>query len=609
MSTEALRKGSADAAAAESVHGLFIRRAATDPDAVAVSAHDEELTYAELDARSSILARRLRAAGIGAEDTVGICLERSARLITALLAVLKSGGNYLALDIKQPRERNITLLEDAGAKVVITTTEFLEQLGDSATTLVLDTALAPPALPPGGPPFPETSPKSTAYIAYTSGSSGKPKGVCVPHQGVIRLVRDPDYLPIRPDDVFLHFAPVAFDASTLEIWGALLNGCRLVVAPPGDLTPADLSAFVLKNQVTIAWLTAGLFHAVVESGIQNLRGLRHLVAGGDVLSAAHVNRTLSELPRTTLTNGYGPTENTTFTTCHRFTDAGTSGPVQIGRPIRGTSVHLLDGDCEPVADGEVGELYAAGLGLAHGYLNNPALTAERFLPNPFSDVPGDRMYRTGDLARRRPDGTLEFHGRVDEQVKIRGFRIEPGEIETALRAHPEIADTAVVPQAAPGAERRLTAYYVGTEVVTTAELRRDLERTLPSYMIPALFVRLDALPLNANGKVDRASLAALPRPERPEMISEFREPTTELETWLTELWADFVGFSPVGVDDDFFELGGHSLMAARITGEISAEYEVNVPPVAFYEHPTVGELAAYLTTLTNAGESDGTRAG
>ncbi|MCG5212974.1 non-ribosomal peptide synthetase [Streptosporangium sp. KLBMP 9127] len=607
MSTETLLERPTYATITASVHTLFSQRAVADPHAVAISAHDEELTYAELDSRSSLLAGKLREAGIGAEDTVGICLDRSAGLIVSLLAVLKSGGNYLGLDTKQPRERHIALLEDSGAKVVITTTDYVEQLGHSAATLVLDVAPAPTSS--ATPPYAETSPMSTAYIAYTSGSSGKPKGVCVPHQGVVRLVQDPDFLSIRPDDVFLHFAPIAFDASTLEIWGALLNGCRLVVAPPGELTPADLAAFVQKSGITVAWLTAGLFHAIVESGVQNLRGLRHLVAGGDVLSAAHVDRALSELPRTILTNGYGPTENTTFTACHTFTGAVGDGPVPVGRSIRGTSVHLLDGDYEPVADGEVGELYAAGLGLAHGYLNNSALTAERFIPNPFSDVPGDRMYRTGDLASRRPDGTLEFHGRADEQVKIRGFRIEPGEIEAALRAHPEIADAAVVPQRTSGTERRLTAYYVSEETVTTAELRRDLGRTLPSYMIPALFVRLDALPLSSNGKVDRAVLTAMPRPERPEMSSEYRAPTTEVETWLTELWADFMGFSPVGVDDDFFELGGHSLMAARITGEISVEYDVNMPPVAFYEHPTIDELAAYLSTLTTAGESEGPSAG
>ncbi|MEU7362809.1 MULTISPECIES: non-ribosomal peptide synthetase [Streptomyces] len=609
MSTETLTKGSSGTVATESVHGLFAQRAAADPDAVAISAHDEELTFAELDSRSGILADRLRAAGVGTEDTVGICLERSAGLIVALLAVLKSGGNYLGLDTKQPRERHIALLEDSGAKVVITTSDFVERLGHSATTLLLDAASAPTPTPPATSPHPATSAQNTAYIAYTSGSSGKPKGVCVPHQGILRLVTDPGFLAVRPDDVFLHFAPVAFDASTFEIWSALLNGCRLVVAPPGDITPADLSAFIQKNQVTVAWLTAGLFHAMVESGTQNLRGLRHLVAGGDVLSAAHVDRALGELPQTALTNGYGPTENTTFTACHTFTGPVADGPVPIGRPIRGTTVHLLDDAYEPVPDGEVGRLYAAGLGLAHGYLNAPALTAERFVPDPFSDVPGARMYDTGDLARRRPDGTLEFHGRADQQVKIRGFRIEPGEIEAALRAHPEITDAAVVAQPASDTERRLTAYYVSEEVVTTAELRRDLGRGLPAYMIPALFVRLDALPLNSNGKVDRARLAAMPRPERPEMISEYRAPATEMETWLTELWADFMGFSPVGVDDDFFELGGHSLMAARITGEISAEYDVNVPPVAFYEHPTIDELAAYLTTLTTDPDSDGTQAG
>ncbi|MFF9479384.1 amino acid adenylation domain-containing protein [Streptomyces sp. NPDC014733] len=609
MSTKTAWDDSVGAAGAASVHSLFSRQAAATPDAVAISAHDGELTYAELESRANQLAHQLRGLGIGAEDTVGICLDRSADLIVALLAVLKSGGSYLGLDPKQPKQRHTALLEDSGAKAVITTSEFTERLARTPTAILLDASPAPFASFPTAPAGVPVGPKNTAYLAYTSGSTGKPKGVCVPHQAVIRLVVDTDFLSISSDDVFLHFAPVAFDASTLEIWGALLNGCRLVVAPPGDLTPADLTAIIAKNEVTVAWLTAGLFHAVVESGTHGLTGLRHLLAGGDVLSAAHVDRALRELPHTGLINGYGPTENTTFTACHTFDGAVADGPVPIGRPVRGTSVHLLDESLERVADGEIGELYAAGLGLAHGYLNNPALTADRFVPNPFSAVPGERMYRTGDLARRRPDGTLEFHGRVDDQVKIRGFRIEPGEVETALRDHPEIADAAVVTQGEPGGERSLTAYYVSEGAVPTAVLRRHLGRSLPAYMLPAFFLRLDALPLTSHGKVDRARLAALPRPGRPELSSDFRAPDTEVAAWLAELWADFLEFSPIGVDDDFFELGGHSLMAARITGEIGAEYDVNVPPVAFYENPTVDELSAYLTGLLTSGESDGTRAG
>ncbi|MDQ0600887.1 amino acid adenylation domain-containing protein [Streptomyces canus] len=609
MSTRTAWDGSVGTVTAASVHSLLARQAALNPDGVALSAHDEDLTFAELDTRSNQLANQLHGLGIGIEDSVGICLDRSAGLIVALLAVLKSGGGYVALDPRQPRERHATLLEDSGAKVVITTADFAERLGRTAATILLDASPAPFASFPATLPTVPSAPKNTAYIAYTSGSTGKPKGVRVPHQAVVRLVIDADFLPIRPDDVFLHFAPVAFDASTLEIWGALLNGCRLVVAPPGELTPADLTAIIAKNKVTVAWLTAGLFHAVIESGTQDLRELRYLIAGGDVLSAAHIDRALRELPNTTLVNGYGPTENTTFTTCHTFDGAVADGPVPIGRPIHGTSVHLLDESLERVMDGEIGELYAAGLGLAHGYLNNPALTADRFVPNPYSDTPGERMYRTGDLARRRPDGALEFHGRADDQVKIRGFRIEPGEVETVLRAHPEIADVAVVAQGEPGVDRHLTACYVSEAAVPTAELRRHLAQSLPAFMLPAVFLRIDALPLNSNGKVDRARLAATPKPERPELSADYRAPDTEVAAWLAELWADFMEFSPVGIDDDFFELGGHSLMAVRITGEISAEYDVNVPPVAFYENPTIDELSAYITGLLAKGESDGPPAG
>lgn len=561
---------------ASTITAAFARQVAARPDTPAVSAGAERLTYAELDARADRLARHLSALGVSAEDTVGVGLPRSADLIVALLAVLKTGAGYLALDPQQPEERRALVLKDAGADVVITP-ELMKTVPEH----------------PAATPTPPAAGDTTAYLAYTSGSTGNPKGVCVPHRAVLRLVFDQDFLPIRADDVFLQLAPVAFDASTLEIWGPLLNGGRLVVAPPGDVSPRDLARIVRDEGVTALWLTAGLFHAVVEAGAGELRGLRHLAAGGDVLSAAHVDRALRELPDTRLVNGYGPTENTTFTTCHVITGPVGDGQVPIGLPINGTTVHLLDEHLEPVADGEVGELCAGGLGLAHGYRNAPASTAERFVPNPFADVPGQRLYRTGDLARRRPDGVLEFHGRTDDQVKIRGFRVETGEVEAALRRHPEVHDASVVAQRANG-ERLLAAFYVSDLTMTSAELREHLAGIVPHYMLPSVFQRVDELPLTPNGKVDRERLAATTLPGRPELSTDYRPPDTEHEAWLAAMWADLMQVTEVGVDDDFFELGGHSLMATRITVEIGARFGRTVPAVAFYENPTIAELAALL---------------
>ncbi|MFF9572314.1 amino acid adenylation domain-containing protein [Streptomyces sp. NPDC014685] len=565
---------------ASTITAAFARQVAARPDAVAVSAPDATLSYAELDARAGLLAGHLRELGVVPESRVAVDLPRSADLVVTLLAVLKAGGCYLALDPQQPEERRALVLKDAGAQLVVT-----PELLAAATAVTAA---------PGPAPLPGSGPQSTAYLAYTSGSTGAPKGVCVPHRAVIRLVREQELLPIRPDDVFLLLAPVAFDASTLELWGPLLNGARLVVAPPEDPSPAGIEDLVRREGVTTLWLTAGLFHSVVTAHrLRGMRGLRHLIAGGDVLSTAHVERALRELPDTRLVNGYGPTENTTFTTCHVVTGAVGEGPVPIGVPLTGSTVHLLDEHLLPVPEGRPGELYTGGSGLAHGYQGDPALTAARFLPDPFATTPGGRLHRTGDLARRRPDGALEFLGRTDLQLKIRGFRVEPNEIEAALRTHPEIDDAAVVAQR-PHGERILAAFYVTERTLTTAELRTHLAALVPRYMIPAVYLRVDELPLNRNGKTDRARLAATTMPGRPELSTDYRAPADEHERWLAELWADLLQIDEVGVDDDFFELGGHSLMATRITVEIDERYGRTVAPVAFYEHPTVAELAEML---------------
>lgn len=560
----------------DTIPAVFERCASEFADRLAIGAEDGDLTYTELNERADRLADRLLALGVQPDDPVAVDLPRSAGLIVALLAVLKAGAGYLALDPYQPEEVRSAVLADAGVKVIIT------------PELVTEVEQAP-----GGAAAGPISGDSIAYFAYTSGSTGKPKGVCVPHRAVLRLVSEQEFLPVRPGDVFLQLAPVAFDASTLEIWGPLLNGGQLVVAAPGEIALPELAQLIERAGVTTLWLTAGLFHAMVEAGLGRLRGVRYLLAGGDVLSATHIDRALRELPGTTLINGYGPTENTTFTACHPITAPIGGGQVPIGRPIRGTTVHLLDSALHPVPEGEIGELFTAGAGLALGYRNDPALTAARFLANPFAETPGERLYRTGDLARRRPDGVLEFHGRTDDQVKIRGFRIETAQVEAALRAHPEVLDAVVVAQHRDG-DRVLVAFYLSDFALTTAYLREHLSATLPRYMIPATFRWLDQLPLTANGKVDRKRLAADTMPGRPELSTDYRAPSTGTERWLAQLWADLMQLEQVGVDDDFFELGGHSLMATRITVEIGARYGHTMPAVAFYEDPTIAQLATLI---------------
>ncbi|WP_367127903.1 amino acid adenylation domain-containing protein [Saccharothrix sp. HUAS TT1] len=556
------------------IPALFARQVAAVPQRTAVTGTGRRFSYTGLDDASARLAHALRERGVRRGQAVAVHLERSPLVAVALLGIVRAGGCYLALDPNDPPERRAALLADAGASVVLTEADVLVD-------------------GPRGEDV-EVGPEDLAYIAYTSGSTGTPKGVCVPHRAVARLVHEPDFVTLAATDVVLHHAPVAFDASTLEVWGALLNGARLAVAPPGDLAPAEVADFVRAEGVTVAWLTAGLFHQVLDTAPADLKGVRQLLAGGDVLSPSHVDKAVALLPDTVLTNGYGPTENTTFTCCHAVRGPLTTATVPIGTPIRGGAAHLLDDDLRPVPDGEVGELYAAGDGLAHGYLNRPALTAERFLPDPAT--PGGRMYRTGDLARRLPDGAFEFVGRADAQVKLRGFRVEPGEVETALAAHPDVLDAAVVPQPDRAGGRRLAAFYTTEGPVSVADLRRALAAALPRYMVPATFTRLPALPLTANGKVDRAALAATPVRERPDLDTDYRAPVSEVELWLARLWADVLEVDEVGVDDDFFELGGHSLLATVITTEIANERGTFVRARTFYENPTIAELAEHLDT-------------
>ncbi|GIM97037.1 non-ribosomal peptide synthetase [Paractinoplanes toevensis] len=578
---------------ARTVHGLVAAWAGRTPDAPAVECGDTRLTYAELDDRAGRLAATLRHHGVAAGDHVGVLARRSADLIVGLLAILKAGAAYVALDTRHPYERHRHTVADAGTAVLLTERALAGDAAELAAQVInLDDPDAYAGPVTGHDP--DVTADSTAYIAYTSGSTGTPKGVIVPHRGVVRLVADPDYVHLGPDDAVLCLAPVAFDASTLEIWAPLAHGARIVVFPAGEPTLDELAGTVRHAGVTVMWLTAGLFHQMVDGPIERLAGLRYLLAGGDVLSVAHVGRALAALPGTTVVNGYGPTENTTFTCCHPMTAPVTTATVPIGRPINGTTVHLLDDRLRPVPDGEPGELWTGGDGLAHGYLGRPGHTAERFLPDPFAATPGARMYRTGDLARLLPDGMVEFLGRADDQVKIRGFRIEPGEVEAALLALSGVLDAVVVAQDHPRSGRRLVAFLIGAEKLPVPDLRFELTEQLPDYLVPARFVQLGAMPLNHNGKVDRAALRAWELPRRPELSSDWTAPDGELETAVAALWADLMGLDEVGADDDFFELGGHSLMAVRITGEISAQWDVVIGPRDFYANPTVAKLAALI---------------
>ena len=577
-----------------SIHDLFAEQAARTPDRAALTGPEDVLTYAGLDARANRLARRLVAVGVGSETLVGIALPRSADLVVALLAVLKAGGAYVPLDPDHPPARLAALLGGLGVPVLLGTERWLADLapGLGARTLSWESERQVFA---GGSSEPVKSPADggrLAYVLFTSGSTGTPKAVGVEHRAVVRLVRGADYADLSAGQVFLQLAPAAFDASTLEIWAPLLNGGRLSLAPPGVPSLGELGKTLESQGVTTLWLSAGLFHQVVESCPGILRGVSQLLAGGDVLAPEAVNSVLAHLPGCRLVNGYGPTENTTFTCCHTVDAPIPPGKtVPVGRPVAGTFVRVLDRRLRLVPDGYPGELYTGGDGLARGYLGRPDLTAERFVPDPLAGEAGARLYRTGDRVRRRPDGAIEFLGRFDQQVKIRGFRVEPEEVEAAVARHPGVRAAAVLAREAAPGDRRLVAYVEmpGPAPLTFRELRAFLTDLLPEAMLPSALVCVPVLPLTANGKVDRRALAAI-EPAAPESAS--GAPRTPAEELLAGIWVDVLGVPQVGVHDDFFDLGGHSLLATRVISRVRAELRVELPLRRLFEAPTVAGLAA-----------------
>ncbi|WP_327707166.1 non-ribosomal peptide synthetase [Streptomyces decoyicus] len=587
---------------ARPLHVMVQEQAERTPEAVAVSCAGAELSYRDLAAGADRLALRLQKEGVGRDRVVGVLAERSPDLVVALLAILKCGAAYAAFEPDLPARRLGELLADAGAGHVLAQDRFAASVPAGVTVLPLTPDGQETPVSPVGV---DVAPTAVAYVSFTSGSTGTPKGVRVPHAAVSRLVVEPDWADFGPSDVFLQLAPVAFDASTLELWAPLVNGGRLVVHPPGPLATEQLAATLVDEKVNVAWMTAGLFHQMVNQHLDAFAGLRHVVAGGDVVSATHVRRLLTAHPGLVFTNGYGPTENTTFTTCWTSAEPPAGNFIPLGKPISGTRALVLDPELRPVPVGVPGELYAGGEGLAHGYAGRPGATAERFVPDPFAREPGARLYRTGDLVSRRPDGTLEFLGRADRQIKVQGYRVEPGEIEAVLDRHEDVRQAVVVAQSDGAVGKRLLAYITAerpdddSPAALGQRLREWLRGELPGYMVPWAILTLPELPLNRNGKVDRAALPTARRAARP-LATEYTAARTATESAVAEEWADLLAIEPVGMDDDFFELGGHSLIAADLLGRLQDRFGVELSARTLYLRPTVAELAEELDSLTSA---------
>lgn len=556
----------------DSVHGLVAAQAEAHPDRVAVVAGSTTLTYRELDTTASRMARRLVDLGVTPGAAVGVFLPRSADFVVAVLAILKAGGHYVPLDPDYPTPR-LKLMLDAVHAPVVVTGAGLTLPDHTGALLRVEDALGEPLEPR------PAHPDDLAYTMFTSGSTGVPKGVAVRHRGVVRLVRDPGCVHLDDTETLLHLSSPSFDAATFDIWGALANGAKLVIAPPGRPSVVEIGALLHKHSVTTVFFPTGLFHLMVDERLGDLADVRQVIVGGDVLSAAHSHRLVRALPDTRLINGYGPTEVTTFTTFHEVhPDQSDSTPVPIGRPLSRTRVLVLDHDLAPVPAGATGQLFAGGDGLARGYLD-PALTAERFVPDPW--LPGQRLYATGDLARRTDDGDFEYLGRIDRQVKKRGYRVEPGEVEVALRGDHRVRDAVVITDGDTADTRRLIAYLVTDDVPGVRERMREV---LPDYLVPDVWVPLESLPLNENGKVDRN---ALPTPE----LGGTDDVLIGDESVIAEIWQDILELTRIGRHDDFFDLGGHSLLANRIVSRVRRSLGVTIPLSAVFDHPTVAELA------------------
>ncbi|MGW9795457.1 amino acid adenylation domain-containing protein [Serratia sp. 121840015-1] len=574
------------------VHELFEQQARQTPQAIALIQDAQRLSYAQLNARANRLAHRLIERGVQPGDRVAVRLARSIELVCAQLAVIKAGAAYVPIDPQLPAARQAWIADDSGACLMLT-----DAVGDeSIPQLTVEDREAEGHV---GNPALRVSSGATAYIMYTSGSTGTPKGVMTPHQGITRLVRNNRYAAFDADDRIAFAANPAFDASTMEVWAALLNGGALVVIAPEVMMEAErLAAELQRHRITTLFLTTALFNQYVHSISGALAQLKYLISGGEKEDPGAYARLLQERGPVHLIHAYGPTETTTFATTARIERAEGEARLPIGKPIGNTRAYLLDARGRPVPMGAVGELHIGGVGVALGYLNRPELTAQRFLSDPFNPVGGGRMYRTGDLARYLPDGSLEYQGRCDQQIKLRGFRIEPGEIEVQLAASPWVRE-AVVQVCSTEHHPRLVAWIVPTADVDRSalqgQLRAYLSERLPEYMVPSAYVWLDALPLTANGKLDRR---ALPEPERAAVgTREYAAPQGETETTLARVWCELLEIGQIGRHDNFFELGGHSLLAVRLSSQLRQQ-GITLPVQAIFNHPILAELAERIDRRT-----------
>ncbi|MCI4664766.1 MAG: non-ribosomal peptide synthetase [Neomegalonema sp.] len=578
----------------------FAEAVAAYPDRVALVAGATSYRYDELDALTNQLARRLAAAGVAAGSVVATLTERSAETVILWLAIIKCGGVYLPYDPAYPLDTLRFMISDAQPVIAIADKAFdRDAAGDIGAPLYsVEDEIAAAANESAAPFSVTVDAGSAAYIMYTSGSTGKPKGVVVPHRGVVRLVREQNYMEFGPDEIWLQIAALAFDVSTLEVWGALLNGATCAIYEGSRIDIATLGDVITKYGVTSMYLTTGLFNAVIDENIEALRSLETLLVGGDVVSPEHANKLVATLPHVQLINGYGPTEATTFTTCWCAPKGKRiEGAVPIGDSLSHSTTMILDENLKPVPDGEIGFLWTGGDGVALGYLNREELTADRFRPDPFAEHEG-LMYNTGDLARLTPEGAFEFLGRKDRQLKIDGKRIELDEIEHNLRAD-ERVDDVVATLRQKNANKSIVAFIKLQEGSTDEALLQavldDYRGRMPAHMAPHRTILTSQMPLTPNGKIDRKKLLAMAEADAETASAAPRALEGDEERAIADVWSEVLGHPNFGRDDNFFDIGGTSLMMVRAHAALQRKIGKTVPITALFEHPRISELASALS--------------
>jgi amino acid adenylation domain-containing protein len=594
------------------VHEMFARQAEQTPDAVALVFEEKQLSYRELNKYANQLAHRLRKLGVRPETNVAVCLERSAEMIVALLATLKAGGAYVPLDAAYPQERLAFILDDAAVQVLLTQRSLAGVLPEQKCEVVyLDAEAETIARENHQSPAAEVAPENVAYVIYTSGSSGLPKGVQITHRSLANYTNAAarEY-EINAHDRVLQFASISFDTSAEEIYPCLTHGATLVVRNNSMISTVHSFLDKCRQQsLTFLSLPTAYWHEVVSviaaEKLSFPSCVRLVVLGGEKANPKDWSLWKEQVGRSTLVeNTYGPTEATVIATAYKMIGEiaydSIVREIPIGPPLPNTQCYVLDQHLQPLPVTVPGHLFIGGEGLARGYLNRPDLTADRFIPNPFSPTGSERLYRTGDVVRYRPDGNLEFMGRVDEQVKLRGFRVELGEVEAALLTHSEVAQAIVVLREDAG-QKRLIAYVVSAnqqEELNVGLLRTYLKTKLPDYMVPSVFVTLAAFPLTRNGKVDRRALP-VPDQSRSELEADYVAPRNDLESKMAKIWAESLGVNRVGIHDNFFELGGHSLLATQLNARIVKAFAVELSLRSFFESPTVAGLSALVAQEQN----------